>query len=102
MKVLKNKLTGRLIDTRFNEDCEILIKSAKQYGFLDEEIEIIDITEQQYIELIKKQDLTYKERRKKEYNDIGKQLDMIYWDKINGTNLWESFITEIKNRIPKE
>jgi len=28
-------------------------------------------------------------------------LDMIYWDKINGTNKWVETITEIKNSTPK-
>lgn len=47
----------------------------------------------------------YKVKRKTRYlNELGSiedQLDMIYWDKINGTTLWYDKITEIKNNIPK-
>ena len=45
---------------------------------------------------------TYAEKRKVEYPPIAEQLDMIYWDKINGTNLWQELITEIKAKYPKE
>jgi len=44
----------------------------------------------------------YIEKRLAEYPSIGDQLDMIYWDKINGTNLWQNKITEIKTKYPKE
>lgn len=45
---------------------------------------------------------TYKEKRAAEYPPIGEQLDMIYWDKVNGTRLWEEKIAEIKAKYPKE
>ena len=38
--------------------------------------------------------------RKREYPPIQDQLDMIYWDKINGTNIWEQTITKIKKETP--
>jgi hypothetical protein len=44
---------------------------------------------------------TYKELRLKEYPSLAEQMDLIYWDKINKTNNWESLITEIKNKYPK-
>ena len=44
---------------------------------------------------------TYIEKRVAEYPPISDQLDMIYWDKVNGTNLWQSKITEIKTKYPK-
>ncbi len=44
---------------------------------------------------------SYAEKRKAEYPSIEDQLDMIYWDKINGTNLWQDKITEIKEKYPK-
>jgi hypothetical protein len=46
-------------------------------------------------------DLTYAELRQNEYPAIEEQLDMIYWDKINGTSKWQDLITEIKNKYPK-
>jgi hypothetical protein len=47
------------------------------------------------------QEDTYTTKRYKEYPSISDQLDMIYWDKINGTNLWSDKITEIKQKYPK-
>lgn len=43
----------------------------------------------------------YKERRQAEYPSIADQLDMIYLDKVNGTNLWVDEITRIKEKYPK-
>ena len=45
---------------------------------------------------------TYAEKRMSEYPAIEEQLDMIYWDKVNGTNLWQETISEIKEKYPKE
>ena len=44
---------------------------------------------------------TYAEKRAAEYPSVEEQLDMIYWDKVNGTNLWQEKITEIKTKYPK-
>lgn len=46
--------------------------------------------------------LTYAEKRAMEYPTIGEQLDMLYWDKVNGTNTWQEKIAEIKAKYPKE
>jgi len=35
------------------------------------------------------------------YPPIKEQLDMLYWDKVNGTNHWQTMITEIKEKYPK-
>tara|TARA_R100001086_G_scaffold235218_1_gene158025 strand:- start:256 stop:555 length:300 start_codon:yes stop_codon:yes gene_type:complete len=35
-------------------------------------------------------------RKKRVYPPIGEQLDMIYWDKVNGTNNWIETINSIK------
>lgn len=44
----------------------------------------------------------YTLKRAEEYPTIAEQLDMIYWDKVNGTNLWQSKIAEVKAKYPKE
>ena len=44
---------------------------------------------------------SYIEKRLAEYPPISDQLDMIYWDKVNGTNVWQSKIAEIKAKYPK-
>ena len=43
----------------------------------------------------------YQRDRANDYPPIEEQLDMQYWDKINGTNNWETMIAEIKARYPK-
>ena len=45
---------------------------------------------------------SYIEKRLAAYPQISDQLDMIYWDKVNGTNIWQEKITEIKTKYPKE
>ena len=44
---------------------------------------------------------TYIEKRLSEYPPISEQLDMIYWDKVKGTNIWTDKIREIKQKYPK-
>lgn len=44
---------------------------------------------------------TYRELRAAEYPAIGDQLDMIYWDKVNGSNIWMETIAAIKAKYPK-
>ncbi len=39
--------------------------------------------------------------RAENYPSLPDQLDMIYWDKINGTNLWGESIKKIKDKYPK-
>ena len=45
--------------------------------------------------------LSYSELRQAEYPSLQDQLDMIYWDKVNGTNTWQETITSIKAKYPK-
>lgn len=44
---------------------------------------------------------TYQELRVAEYPTIGDQLDMIYWDKVNGSNIWQETIAAVKAKYPK-
>ena len=44
---------------------------------------------------------SYDQKRKAEYPSVEEQLDMIYWDKVNGTNLWQEKIASIKAKYPK-
>lgn len=43
----------------------------------------------------------YKKLRQETYPAINEQLDMLYHDKINGTNEWVTCIMAIKNKYPK-
>jgi uncharacterized protein (DUF2225 family) len=40
-------------------------------------------------------------KRANAYPSIQEQLDMQYWDKVNGTNTWEQAINAIKLEYPK-
>lgn len=44
---------------------------------------------------------TYQQQRKIAYASIQEQLDMQYWDKINGTTTWKDHIDSIKAQYPK-
>lgn len=46
--------------------------------------------------------LEYGRSRASEYPDIGEQLDMQYWDGINGTTTWADSIKAVKDKYPKE
>jgi len=41
------------------------------------------------------------EARKVAYGGIGDQLDMMYWDEVNGTTVWKDFIAKVKADNPK-
>ena len=40
-------------------------------------------------------------QRDRVYPSIQEQLDMQYWDKVNGTTNWEDAIAKVKSDIPK-
>jgi hypothetical protein len=43
----------------------------------------------------------YRRRRLREYPTIRKQLDMMYWDAMNGTTTWVDEISRIKAKYPR-
>jgi len=43
----------------------------------------------------------YKIDRQAEYPSIGEQLDMQYWDAVNGTTTWKDAIAQVKADNPK-
>jgi hypothetical protein len=46
-------------------------------------------------------ELQVAENRKIAYNSIEDQLDMQYWDGVNGTTLWADHIAQVKADNPK-
>ena len=44
---------------------------------------------------------SYSELRTSEYPSREDQFDMMYWDKVNGTTVWESAIQAVKDKYPK-
>ena len=43
----------------------------------------------------------YKEQRAMAYKPLAEQLDMMYWDKVNGTTTWQEHIKTVKAQYPK-
>jgi hypothetical protein len=43
----------------------------------------------------------YQRDRAKEYPTLQEQLDMQYWDSVNGTTVWQDTINAIKAKYPK-
>ena len=48
------------------------------------------------------QEMQYWYDRKSKYPSIQEQLDMQYWDSVNGTNTWKDAIAKVKSDNPKE
>ena len=44
----------------------------------------------------------YQRDRAKEYPSIQEQLDMQYWDNVNGTTNWKDAVAKVKTDNPKE
>ena len=47
------------------------------------------------------QQFGYIEARQQAYGDLGSQLDMMYWDKVNDTTTWQDHIAQVKTDNPK-
>lgn len=43
----------------------------------------------------------YRQRRRRAYPSVREQLDMMYWDAVDGTTTWVDEITRIKEEYPK-
>ena len=43
----------------------------------------------------------YIQQRKDAHISVGDQLDMQYWDLVNGTTTWKDYVTGIKEQFPK-
>ena len=62
---------------------------------------MVDIEAMRTIVKAEKDALAYQRKRRDEYPSIEEQLDIIFWDKKNGTTEWEDSIQVIKNKYPK-
>lgn len=86
---------------------QIAIENPAHYTAMAEranlEGKMLDVTEEGEIILIQQErpELTYKEQRAYAYPSLEEQLDMIYWDRINGTKNWENLISNVKEAYPK-
>jgi hypothetical protein len=83
-----------------------------QYGNLGIPSDPANSDYQQFIQDVAEQGLSivegpdiiepdYATLRQQEYPSREEQLDMMYWDRVNGTNIWEETIQSIKDKYPK-
>ena len=47
------------------------------------------------------QEFGYIQARQEAYGSIPEQLDMMYWDNVNGTTTWKDHIAQVKTDNPK-
>ena len=47
------------------------------------------------------QQFGYVQDRQEAYGSIADQLDMQYWDEVNGTTTWKDFVAKVKSDNPK-
>jgi len=47
------------------------------------------------------QQFGYIQARQEAYGSVQDQLDMMYWDKVNGTELWKEHVDTVKANNPK-
>ena len=66
------------------------------------EIKVIQLTAEEIAALPIPVPPTYSELRAAAYPSFADQADMQYWDKVNGTNNWQTAIGAIKAKYPKE
>ena len=69
-------------------------------GVIDWQSEEIDQPSNEAIEE-KKLQINYKNDRQVAYESIQDQLDMQYWDSVNGTTTWKDHIAQVKSDNPK-
>ena len=62
-----------------------------------DEVHAINATKQQALF----NQMPYTEKRASDYPSIQEQLDMQYWDAINGTTTWQDAINAVKTAHPK-
>ena len=69
-------------------------------------VHIYDPEKKQYVDIEGNPVIIDKERVQKyririlNYPLIQEQLDMMYWDQVNGTTVWKDTITDIKSNLP--
>jgi len=47
------------------------------------------------------QQFGYIQARQEAYGSVQDQLDMQYWDKVNGTSTWQEHVAQVKSDNPK-
>ena len=94
---------GRKVDFR----SEILLQDDGNGVYIKEwNIEEAKPSQEQLAEYDAQADLIMQDEivtnnRIKEYGSFGDQLDMMYWDGVNGTTTWPDHISKVKSDNPR-
>jgi len=107
------KSTGKLIEMQSGGDdredlkdmrLNTLKQNALNAGLKEADIEVKWVDDADLADLMEasKPPLTYADNRRAAYRSLPDQLDMIYWDKVNGTSDWQKHIKEVKDKYLKE
>lgn len=92
------------------EKLKALIKDGNQYGDENYDWGALDVYITKLDDYLAKRKAikpnpikpTYKNLRADNYAAITEQLDMLYWDKVNGTNVWMQHINAVKTKFSKK
>jgi len=68
-----------------------------EFSDADYDQRVIDLANSKWEE----QQFGYIQARQEAYGSIADQLDMIYWDGVNGTTVWADHIAQVKSDNPK-
>ena len=83
------------------EDAKPLYKQVnnERLEFTDDDYDqaITDLANSKWQE----QEFGYIQARQEAYGSIADQLDMQYWDAVNGTTTWKDHIAQVKSDNPK-
>ena len=105
MLICIHKTTGRLLESSSKQSASAqLIANALSggHGVISEsEVETLTVSQETFNALVT-ETASYAMKRRVAYGDLAAQLDMIYWDKINGTSLWMDHVAAVKALVPKE
>jgi hypothetical protein len=76
---------------------KLVNKVRSEFDDVDYEIAITDKANKDFAD----QEYGYKQDRHEAYGSIADQLDMMYWDNVNGTTTWKDHIAKVKSDYPK-
>ncbi len=79
MKVSKVKSTGKIIETQFGKDSEVLLRNAKK-NYPENDVEIVDMTNDEFINAINQQDEDNESADTKREKKIKKEEKIILRD----------------------
>lgn len=90
-----------VIATQEIEDAKPLFKQVNnerlEFSQSDYDQAVIDLANSKWND----QQFGYIQARQEAYGSIAEQLDMMYWDGVNGTTVWADHIAQVKADNPK-